>query len=80
MPVNGERTELPFEDMMKLFETLTFKEKWAKVAYGLKQPKESGDYKSAHLQIVRLWSPASGMAVPLFRNPAGIPAGGDDAG
>jgi hypothetical protein len=52
--------------MMKLFETLTFRERWAKIFFGLKQPKETGDYKWAHLQIIRLWSPASGVAVPLI--------------
>jgi len=58
--------ELPFEDMMKLFETLTFREKWAKVRYGLKQPRESGEYKWAALQIRRLISPLSAVAVPAL--------------
>jgi hypothetical protein len=58
--------ELPFEDMMKLFETLTFREKWAKVRYGLKQPKESGEYKWAALQMRRLVSPISAVVVPAL--------------
>ncbi len=63
MPEDVPR-EMPFEDMMKLFETLSFKEKWAKVRYGLKQPKETGEYKWAALQMRRLISPISAVLVP----------------
>ena len=55
---------MPFEDMMKLFEKLTFRQKWAKVSRGLKQPKESGEYKWAVLQVQRLISPAAAVVAP----------------
>ncbi len=62
--LGAEPAELPFEDMMKLFETLSFREKWSKVRYGLKQPKDTGAYKWAVLQVKRLISPAAAVLVP----------------
>ncbi len=60
----GEGDLLSHYDMMILFDKLSFREKWAKVRYGLKQPKESGEYKWAALQVRRLVSPAAAILVP----------------
>ncbi len=54
----------PFDDMMKLFDKLTFRQKWAKVRRGLKQPKTSGEHKWAVLQLQRLLSPAAAVVAP----------------
>ncbi len=62
--MNGGEGLLAQYDMMGLFEKLTFREKIQKVLYGLKQPKESGDYKWAKLQVRRLISPAAAVLVP----------------
>ncbi len=52
--------------LMELFEELTFREKWKKVFEGLKQPKESGDYKWAHLQVLRLLAPVAAIVIPAL--------------
>ena len=61
-----ELAEVPYHDIMELFETLTFKEKWARIREGLKQPPESGAYKWAKLEMTRLWSPVSAVIVPII--------------
>jgi len=53
-------------DLMELFEELSFTEKVRKVANGLKQPKDSGEYKYAKLQMIRLSSPVSAVVVPII--------------
>ncbi|MBT3191935.1 MAG: terpene cyclase/mutase family protein [Verrucomicrobia bacterium] len=58
--------ELHQNDLMKLFDTLTFREKWKRVFMGLKQPQDSGAYKWAKLQMVRLLSPAMAVVVPIL--------------
>ena len=58
--------EMPMHDMMELFETLSFSEKWHKVFEGLKMPPDTGEYKWAKLQIKRLWGPACGVVVPII--------------
>jgi hypothetical protein len=52
-------------DLMSLFETLTFRQKVAKVRAGLKADKNSGDYKYARLQVARLSAPLSAIMVPV---------------
>ncbi|MCE9614593.1 MAG: hypothetical protein K8T26_09975 [Lentisphaerae bacterium] len=52
--------------LMEIFDELTFLEKWKKVFHGLKQPKDSGEYKYARLQLLRLWAPFAAVAVPAF--------------
>ncbi len=56
----------PEETMLALFETLPFREKVRKVYYGLRQPKHTGDYKYARLQVQRLWSPIMAVVVPCL--------------
>jgi hypothetical protein len=53
-------------DLMKMFDELTFREKWRRVSEGLKQPKESGEHKWAKLQMLRLLSPAAAVIVPVL--------------
>jgi len=68
--MNEENEEIYEEvrehDLLELFEKLSFRERVAKIAYGLKQPKETGDYKWAKLQIIRLWAPFSAVLVPVL--------------
>lgn len=52
--------------IMEIFETLSFREKWRKVFYGLSRPKSSGDYKYAKLQVQRLAAPISAILVPIL--------------
>lgn len=61
-----EVAEPRYHDMMELFEELSFSEKWNKVSAGLKMPKDSGDYKWARLQMVRLSAPAAAIVVPVI--------------
>jgi hypothetical protein len=53
-------------ELLDLFEELTFREKWEKVADGLKQPHDTGEYKFARLQILRLSAPITAVLLPLF--------------
>jgi hypothetical protein len=55
-----------YQEMMKLFDELSFREKCRKVAKGLKAPKDSGEYKYAKLQLLRLSAPASAVVVPIL--------------
>ncbi len=62
----SEVEEIPHHDLLELFEELTFREKWTKVFAGLKMPKETGDYKFARLQMIRLAAPISAVVVPVL--------------
>ena len=53
-------------ELLDLFDELTFREKVAKVRHGLKAPKDSGDYKYARLQLLRLLSPLAGIVTPFL--------------
>ena len=53
-------------DVMDQFDTLTFREKWSRVSAGLDAPKETGEYKWAKLQLVRLSSPIAAVFVPML--------------
>jgi len=53
-------------DLMKLFDELSFRQKWKRVFAGLKLPKESGENKWARLQMTRLLSPVMAVIVPLL--------------
>jgi len=64
--VAEELSDVPYHDIMELFDTLSFKEKWAKIREGLKQPPESGAYKFAKLEMTRLWSPVAAVVVPII--------------
>lgn len=45
---------------------LTFLEWLQSVRAGLRMPKNSGEYRYAHQQVQRLWSPVCGVALPLM--------------
>lgn len=70
--MNNDEYVEPIEELnstnslMDLFDELSFKEKWQKVSLGLKQPKDTGEYKWARLQMVRLSAPIAAVIVPLF--------------
>ena len=61
-----EPQEIEFKSLVELFEELTVKEYIQKVLDGIKAPKDSGDYKFAKLQILRLWAPVTAIVVPLM--------------
>jgi hypothetical protein len=65
-PVGEEMEFMPEHDMMELFEELSFSEKWRKVFDGLKMPPDSGEYKFARLQLLRLMAPISAVVVPIL--------------
>jgi len=61
----------PFEvlaehNMLDLFDELSFRQKWARVFKGLKQPPESGENKWARLQLLRLLSPLAALLIPIM--------------
>ncbi len=63
--------EDPFEflqrhDIMKLFDELSFRQKWTRVFKGLGQPITSGENKWARLQMLRLLSPLAAVVVPVL--------------
>ena len=53
-------------DMMDFFDELSIREKFNKVVHGLKQPKDSGDYKYAVVQLSRLSAPLAAIVVPCL--------------
>ena len=53
-------------DLLDQFDELTFREKWSRVAAGLKMPHDTGPYKWAKLQMLRLLSPAMAVVVPIL--------------
>ena len=52
--------------LMSLFDEMSYKEYFKKIIEGLKQPKDSGEYKFAILQIYRLAAPAAAIVVPVI--------------
>ena len=61
-----DESERAYREMQKLFEELSFRERWRRMMAGLKMPKDSGEYKFARLQLQRLSGPAVAIAVPLI--------------
>ena len=61
-----DESERAYREMQKLFEELSFRERWRRMMAGLKMPKDSGEYKFAKLQLQRLSGPAVAVAVPLI--------------
>jgi len=52
--------------LLELFEELSPLQKFRKMMYGLKQPKETGDYKWAAFQVQRLAAPIMAVVVPVL--------------
>jgi len=67
-PSSGEQDLLTLhnDDLLKLFEDLPFRQKVQKVLRGLRAPRDSGDYKYARLQILRLWAPFTAVVIPAL--------------
>ena len=57
---------IPHHSLLDLFDELTFREKIKKVTYGLSQPRDSGDFKWAKLQMIRLSAPVAAFIVPVI--------------
>ncbi|MDD4059223.1 MAG: terpene cyclase/mutase family protein [Kiritimatiellae bacterium] len=55
-----------FVEMMKCFEELSLRERLKRTLRGLNQPKSSGDYKFAVLQIQRMTGPFLAVALPML--------------
>jgi hypothetical protein len=62
----ADEARASIEEMMKLYEELSFRQKWHKVSLGLQQPEYSGEYKWARLQVTRLSALALAVIVPLL--------------
>ena len=65
-PNAAPRGLAPFEDMMKLFERLSFRQRVRRVIRGLKGPRESGEYRWARLQVTRLLGPVCALLGPCL--------------
>ncbi len=53
-------------DLVRLFDELSFRQKWTRVSHGLQQPRQSGEHKWARLQLLRLMSPILAVVVPVL--------------
>jgi hypothetical protein len=62
----AEHPHLFDNQLLKLFDEMPFLEKWERVMEGLKQPPDTGEYKFAKLQVLRLWAPASAVIVTVL--------------
>ncbi|MFO7871630.1 MAG: prenyltransferase/squalene oxidase repeat-containing protein [Kiritimatiellia bacterium] len=56
----------PEQKMAELFDELPFKKKVRKFFEGLKQPPDTGEYKWARLQLLRLCAPVAAVVVPII--------------
>ena len=63
---NLDESDRSFLEMQKLFEDMSFRERWHKMMTGLKMPKDTGEYKFAKLQLQRLSGPVAAVLVPLL--------------
>lgn len=54
-----------YQEMMRLFEELTFSDRMRRMFAGLPKPRESGEHKFAVLQLQRLSAPFCAVIVPL---------------
>ncbi|MCL1856613.1 MAG: terpene cyclase/mutase family protein [Kiritimatiellaeota bacterium] len=54
-----------YQEMLRLFEEASFGQRMKRMLSGLGQPKESGEYKFAKLQLQRLSAPFLAVTVPL---------------
>ncbi len=58
--------DLAYQEMIKLFDELTFRQRMARTFKGLSADRESGDYKFAILQLQRLSAPFLAAVVPIL--------------
>jgi len=62
----GPHGELHDHSLLELFEHHTLAENVRRMLHGLRQPKDSGEYKWARLQFARLSAPAAAVLVPVL--------------
>ena len=62
-PVEHDRA---YVEMIKLFEELSLKERVKRTLDGLNQPKDSGEYKFAVLQLQRMTGPFLAIVLPII--------------
>jgi hypothetical protein len=53
-----------FQDLMELFNEKSYWQRLKHMYYGLRQPRESGDYKLARTELQRQWAPLTAVVVP----------------
>jgi hypothetical protein len=53
-----------FKDLMELFNEKSYWQRLRQMLRGLKQPRESGDYKLARTELQRQWAPFTAVALP----------------
>jgi hypothetical protein len=53
-----------FKELMELFNEKSYWQRMKHMCYGLKQPKESGDYKLARTELQRQWAPFTAVVLP----------------
>ena len=63
---NLDERDRSFLEMQKLYEDMSFRERWHKMVTGLKMPHDTGEYKFARLQLQRMSAPAAAVLVPLI--------------
>jgi hypothetical protein len=54
------------EEFLRLFEEASLAENWRRVWRGLRQPCDTGEYKFARLQLLRLSAPAAAVVLPAI--------------
>ncbi len=60
-----DESDRAYREMQKLFEELSFRERWRRMVTGLRMPHDTGEYKFARLQLQRLSGPVVAVVVPL---------------
>lgn len=62
----GEEEPLHFKSLLELFDRMTLREWWTRVQAGLKADMQSGEYRWAKGQILRLSAPVAAIVVPIL--------------
>jgi len=66
LPVPPVEHDRAYMEMMKLFEDLSFSERIKRTINGINQPKDSGEYKFAVLQLQRMTGPFLAIVLPII--------------
>ncbi len=61
----GLQHDRAYQEMMRLFDELTFRERMRRMMDGLGKPRDTGEYKFARLQLQRLSAPLVAFVAPL---------------
>ncbi len=65
-PFDGLQHDRAYQEMMRLFDDLTFAQRMRRMVDGLGKPKGSGEYKFARLQLQRLSAPLFAVVTPIL--------------